>query len=237
MNAEILSPEAAARLNLALALAELQGGDDDYSDLLGAGLFGKGGFRGIPSGLMTLWKYTKSINPLDALLYNVLGSGGLGLLQDIPGAIKGLTDAKSSAGSKDIMDQLAAPGVPKPGARKVPLGLGVETMGATDTTVQLVALPQVPIRVEKVLLSFVDVGAVAAGQNLVSDIKVGTSSQLAGVGDLPIETFAQDVFDNMLIGDTATPGISVTVDIVRTVAPGAGTSVIFSGSIIGTAIQ
>lgn len=143
---------------------------------------------------------------------------------------------RRAAGIRSLTQANITPGVSRTRRGKLVLGMGNGAFGAAGTTVVLTQQPQRPIKVERVVIIAEKDGAVAAGIELVDDLKVGTQSQLASNGAVPASAFAPDAFDVELDGDVAVPGTNVTLELSRTAAPGVGTDVLVAACIIGSAV-
>lgn len=123
------------------------------------------------------------------------------------------------------------------GAKRQALGFGRHTFVAgAVTAVQMTAFPQVPFRVDRLVMIVTRSAGAAAIGVAVNDVRVGTKSQFAGTASLPAEMFAVNAVGMSLKGDTAQPGNSITIDVEITAAPGAGESVIVQPSIMGDAL-
>lgn len=111
-------------------------------------------------------------------------------------------------------------------ARQYPLGLGSVTIaaGATSTAV-LTAQPQRIFRGQRLVLIASVVGA------LVTDVLVGVRSQLAGVGNQPVELYSATSTYVEQEWDTAQVGNIITVQLQNSLA---GTAITVSGAVIGT---
>ena len=120
-------------------------------------------------------------------------------------------------------------------ARREVVGLGNQTMASAATTVTFAtANIGKPIRVERLLIEVTDVGAVAAGAETVDVLQIGVDSQLAGALGNPITCFASTAQSGVVLaGGWWYPGVTLTLTINRTAAPGGTTTVIYSASIFG----
>jgi hypothetical protein len=94
-------------------------------------------------------------------------------------------------------------------------------------TVLVAFRPQRPLRIERLILD----GSVTAGVFL-TDLLIGAEPQFVNAGAVPISTFAPTAFGTSLRGNTAQPGIEVTLSIQNTTA---GT-VVIGGAVIGTSL-
>ena len=120
-------------------------------------------------------------------------------------------------------------------ARREVVGLGAQTMGSAATTVSF-STNNIgkPIRVERLLIQVTDVGAVAAGAETVDILQIGVDSQLAGALGNPIEAFGSTAQSGVVLaGGWWYPGVTLTLTINRTAAPGGTTTVVYTASIFG----
>lgn len=150
--------------------------------------------------------------------------------------------ANRQAEAAGLVNGTVAPGVPRPGIRRLCLPLGTATIaGAAVGPVNLAAVPTIPMRCERLIIEQQEVDPVtptlSAGASVqVLDVSVGQRSQFAGVGAAPVAAFGPNSQDVTLKGDVMTPGVPVTVQIAVSVAPGAGAGRIFTACIIGEAV-
>jgi hypothetical protein len=129
------------------------------------------------------------------------------------------------------------PGVPAPGARLQPLGLGATAFtSASGTVLALTAQPQRPFKGQRLVIDITRTGATATGLVTITRLDIGTMNQLVASGALAAAAFAATAFDVNLQLDPATPGITITVQLAISVAPGVGDRVDCAGVIFGTAI-
>jgi len=110
------------------------------------------------------------------------------------------------------------------GQRRRYLGFGTVSVGAAGTG-QLTANLQGPIAAERLIIT-TDGGA---GEVTVSNIRVGTRSQLEGTGAMPVEAFAADATGSALALDPGQTGQDIIIDLANS---GAGAAVC-SALIIG----
>lgn len=134
----------------------------------------------------------------------------------------------------------SVPGVPAPGARIQPLGLGTTafTVGG-GTLQQLQASPQRPFLGQRLIIdvSRSNAGGSATGLVTISRLDVGTSNQLVGSQSISSNAFEPTAFDANVRFDPATPGVLVTVQLNVTAAPTvAGDRIDVGGTIFGTTI-
>ena len=136
-------------------------------------------------------------------------------------------------------DQVA-PGVAVPGVGLWPLPLTPLTNdGVFDdvtSTIEWRGTPQKPFRGER-LVVVINRSALAFNAVRIVVITVGTTPQLADIGELAAETFAPDAIGVRLKLDQATPGMLYRI-IMRTVGPIAvGESIAVSPQIMGQVIN
>lgn len=129
------------------------------------------------------------------------------------------------------------PGVPMPGARLQPLGMGSSAFtAASGAVLALTARPQRPFKGQRLVVDITRTGATATGLVTITRLDIGTMNQLVSSGSLSASAFAATAFDVNLQLDPATPGIDIVVQFAISVAPGAADRVDFSGTIFGTTI-
>jgi len=129
------------------------------------------------------------------------------------------------------------PGVPMPGARLQPLGLGATAFTASSgVSLQLTALPQRPFKGQRLILDVTRTGTSATGLVTVQQFLVGTQNQLVGSGALSANAFAATAFDANIAIDPATPGISMTVALAISAAPTSSDRVDVGGTVFGTTV-
>lgn len=129
------------------------------------------------------------------------------------------------------------PGVPMPGARLQPLGLGATAFtNVSGTVLSLQAQPQRPFKGQRLVIDITRTGPTATGLVTVNRLDIGTSNQLVSSGALSAAAFTPQAVDVNLELDPATPGITITVQLAITAAPGVGDRVDVGGTIFGTAI-
>jgi hypothetical protein len=129
------------------------------------------------------------------------------------------------------------PGVPAPGARLQPLGLGATAFtAASGTLLQLQASPQRPFKGQRLIIDLTRTGATSTGLVTVTRLDVGTSNQLVGSGGISASAFQPTSFDANVSLDPATPGVNITLQLSISAAPGGADRVDIGGTIIGTTV-
>jgi hypothetical protein len=129
------------------------------------------------------------------------------------------------------------PGVPMPGMRLQPLGLGATAFtNVSGTLLALTARPQRPFKGLRLVLDITRTGATSTGLVTVTRLDIGTQNQLVSSGALSAGAFAATAFDVNLQLDPATPGIDITVQLSISAAPTTTDRVDISGTIFGTAV-
>lgn len=133
--------------------------------------------------------------------------------------------------------QPAIPGVPKAGARNFPLGFGSATfVNAGQTAFSLTANPQRPFKGARLVIDVRRSAGALAELVTVTSLNIGQNNQLVSSAALPAEAFRPDGFDTVLSLDPATPGITITLGLAISAAPGVGETVAVSAMIIGDTI-
>lgn len=129
------------------------------------------------------------------------------------------------------------PGVPMPGVRLQPLGLGATAFtAASGTILNLTAQPQRPFKGQRLVIDITRTGATATGLVTVSRLDIGTANQMVASTSLAASAFAATAFDVNLQLDPATPGITITLQLAISVAPGGADRVDCAAVIMGTAV-
>lgn len=105
-----------------------------------------------------------------------------------------------------------------------PIPLTTIAAGATET---VEFRPQRPIRIERIVLD----GATVAGL-FVTDVMIGAETQFVNNGAVPVSCFQPNAFGTSLRGNTAQPGISVTLRIYNST----NVSLTLGGAVIGTSL-
>jgi hypothetical protein len=129
------------------------------------------------------------------------------------------------------------PGVPMPGVRLQPLGLGATAFtAASGTLLQLQASPQRPFQGQRLILDITRTGGTATGLVTVSRLDVGTDNQLVGSGAISAGAFAATAFDANIRFAPATPGVNITCQLNISAAPAAADRVDVGGTLFGTTV-
>lgn len=152
---------------------------------------------------------------------------------------RGRYGMQSAAARKVPARQLIpqVPGVPLPGVRLQPLGLGATAFTATSgTLLQLQASPQRPFQGQRLILDITRTGATATGLVTVTRLDVGTDNQLVGSGAISANAFAPTAFDANVRFAPATPGVLITVQMNISAAPTMTDRVDVGGTIFGTTV-
>lgn len=103
-------------------------------------------------------------------------------------------------------------------------GLGTVSLAAGGTG-QLAQVCQGPIQGERLILTT----PATAGEVTVTNVRVGTQSQLEGTAAMPVEMFAPDATGSALQLDPAQTGVTITIDLANS---GAGANTV-AGGLIG----
>ena len=131
----------------------------------------------------------------------------------------------------------STPGVPMPGVRLQPLGLGATAFtAASGTILALTAQPQRPFKGQRLVVDITRTGASATGLVTITRLDVGTANQLVASSALSAAAFAPTAFDVNLQLDPATPGITITVQFAISAAPVAADRVDIGATILGTSV-
>jgi hypothetical protein len=133
-----------------------------------------------------------------------------------------------------------APGVQPPGIGLWPLPLtplandGV--LDSTTDTIEWRGTPQKPFRGERLVI-VTNRSAGAFNQVRIAVLTVGTTPQLADIGELAVEAFAPDAFGVRLKLDQATPGMLYRVIIRAVGVIPVGESIAISPQVLGHVIR
>jgi hypothetical protein len=98
---------------------------------------------------------------------------------------------------------------------------------AANSTVDVEFRPQRPLRIERLILD----GTVVAGVFL-TDLLIGAEPQFVNSGAVPVSAFQPTAFGTDLRGNTAQPGITVTIRLQNTT----GAQVTIGGAVIGSSL-
>jgi hypothetical protein len=129
------------------------------------------------------------------------------------------------------------PGVPMPGVRLQPLGLGASAFtAASGAVLALTGRPQRPFKGQRLTVDITRTGASATGLLTITRLDIGTANQLVSSGALTAAAYGPQAIDNNVQLDPATPGIDVTVQFAISVVPAGADRVDFSAQINGTTI-
>lgn len=112
--------------------------------------------------------------------------------------------------------------------RKYPMGFKGDADTPAGNTVSVVRRPQVPIKLERLVVS-----AGVTDSFEIVDVKVGKNSQMVSSDPVPADAFGPGAFSVDLAGDTANVGH----DIAITATNYSGAAKRFRGVIIGTAVE
>jgi len=155
---------------------------------------------------------------------------------DIVGAPEGYDIVGAPPARRQFQQPPRMPGNPSQGVRVMrdqpdimrrqiaPIELTTIAAGAT-ATIEL--RPQRPIRIERLLLD----GATLGGL-FVTDLLIGAETQFVNSGAVPVSVFAPTAFGTDLRGNTASPGITVTVRVLNST----GGALTIGGAIIGSSL-
>lgn len=128
------------------------------------------------------------------------------------------------------------PGMNPPAVGRLPLGFGVLTCNsaANPTGGSLVARPQVAWRGSKLVVGIAGVNS--ANYAVQMRPIIGNKPLLAGAGTVDARAYGSTAIDNNLIGDSASPGVDVTLEFIVTPALAVGDSVIVQATWTGDGI-
>lgn len=96
-----------------------------------------------------------------------------------------------------------------------------------NQTLTVTFRPQRPIRAERLVLD----GSMTAGL-FVTDFLIGAEPQFVNAGAVPVSVFAPSAFNMELRGNTAQPGIDVTIQLQNTT----GAPITVGGMLLGTSL-
>lgn len=166
---------------------------------------------------------------------DILGDDILG--DDIIGDDDVMGARRSGRGGWRARLRRGAPGAPPPSEMMMPLGLGqVIFTSSSPTTQTMSASPQLAFRAERLILTVARSAGAASIGVAVRDLRIGQRSQLVSAQSIPAEAFAPSAFGVRLALDPAAPGLTVTLDIAVSAAPGGTDTITVIGALIGRAI-
>jgi len=113
-------------------------------------------------------------------------------------------------------------------ALEYPLGFDSGALVAAGAAALVVSQPQVPFRVERLV-----VPSDIAGSFTIDNFRVGKNSQFASNDPVPARVFDEGAFGVRLRGDTAQVSMDVTLDVTNI----SGAGVRFRAAVIGTALD
>lgn len=135
-----------------------------------------------------------------------------------------------------LLQSEVAPGVPKPGYKRLVTGLGIATFTPTVQNVVLTVAPLKPLIIRKLVISVAPSVPAAARQVVIRSILIGSQAQQATGNPLPVQLFGEQTQDNTVQFDTATPGVPIEINVSHLgAALGAGESIdVVIGAIVDT---
>lgn len=129
-------------------------------------------------------------------------------------------------------------GLPGRGLHLQPLGLGsVAFTAASGLILNLQGTPQRMFRGQRLVLDITRTGATATGLVSVARMDVGVDNQMVSTQGIPAAMYGPTAIDTNVRFDDCGPGITVTVQLTISVAPGAADRVDVGGSIQGTTLS
>lgn len=129
------------------------------------------------------------------------------------------------------------PGVPNPGARIQPLGIGSGAFtAASGTLLQVQTFPQRPFKGQRLVVALTRTGTTATGLVTLTQLNVGTNNQLVGTGPIVVDAFGAGAFDVNMQLDPSTPGVMITAQFNISAAPTGSDRVDFGAVLFGTTI-
>jgi hypothetical protein len=167
-------------------------------------------------------------------MYDIVGAEDVGGMYDIVGAPR--RGQQRQPAQRHPAQRPRMPGNPSNGVRVMtdspdvmrrqisPIPL---TTIAANTTVDVEFRPQRPLRIERLILD----GTVVAGVFL-TDLLIGAEPQFVNSGAVPVSAFQPTAFGTDLRGNTAQPGITVTLRLQNTT----GGAVTIGGAVIGSSL-
>lgn len=136
-----------------------------------------------------------------------------------------------------LLQSEVAPGVPKPGYKRLVTGLGIATFDNVTRTATLTVAPLKPLIIRKIVATAIPSNPGPGSRQVVIDsILIGSQAQQATGQALPIELFGSQTQDNTVQFDTATPGVPVQINVSHLgAALGAGDTItIVIGAVVDT---
>lgn len=135
-----------------------------------------------------------------------------------------------------LLQSEVAPGVPKPGYKRLVTGLGIATFTPTVQNVTLTVAPLKPLIIRKLVISVAPSVPAAARQVVIRGILIGSQAQQATGNPMPVQLFGEQTQDNTVQFDTATPGVPIEINLSQLgAALGAGESIdVVIGAIVDT---
>lgn len=112
-----------------------------------------------------------------------------------------------------LLQSEVAPGVPKPGYKRLVTGLGIATFTPAARTAVLTVAPLKPLIIRKLVISVAPSAPAAARQVVIDSILIGSQAQQATGNSLPVQLFGEQTQDNGVQFDTATPGVPVQINL------------------------
>lgn len=144
---------------------------------------------------------------------------GGGMARDMRAAMM----ARKLAASQTLVRDL-----PARKSREYPLPITSPSAIPAGLSATITINPQVPFRVERLVIS-----SDVAGSFTLDNFQVGKNPQFAAAGSLPCRVLQENAVGVRFRGDTAVPGITVTLQVTN-VSSGAA---FLRGMIVGTAIE
>jgi hypothetical protein len=162
-------------------------------------------------------------------------------LKSISKSMKKLKNKITGGGKKkvqkpDLLSDPVGPGT----AQRIPLGFPVVTFSAgSPTTFTSIVNPQKPFMPRRLIINDIKTGVSAVGQTLLSAFVIATEDMLAGAGPIPVEAFASNATDMVLMTRAARPGINIALrfDWIAAVPLAGVDTVTVSAVLIGDAVS